>query len=71
MRRNLNGKIIESILTAANERTLTICLRFHGYISQLALVLSAWLGYISIIFHHYKELMEIAQQIGIMREQII
>lgn len=27
--------------------------------------------FISIIFHHYKELMEIAQQIGIMREQII
>ncbi|HJU33513.1 MAG TPA: hypothetical protein VJ695_00170 [Nitrososphaera sp.] len=27
--------------------------------------------FISIIFHHYKELMEIDQQIGVMREQII
>jgi hypothetical protein len=25
--------------------------------------------FISIIFHHYRELMEIAQQIGVMREQ--
>jgi hypothetical protein len=25
--------------------------------------------FISIIFHHYKELMEIAQQIGVIREQ--
>ena len=27
--------------------------------------------FISMIFHHYKELMEIAQQIGVIREQII
>jgi hypothetical protein len=27
--------------------------------------------FISIIFHHHKELMEIAKQIGVMREQII
>jgi hypothetical protein len=27
--------------------------------------------FISIIFHHYEELMEIAQQIGVKREQII
>ncbi len=27
--------------------------------------------FISIIFYHYKELMEIAQQMGVMREQII
>ncbi|MFL6309726.1 MAG: hypothetical protein ACJ70Z_07565 [Nitrososphaera sp.] len=27
--------------------------------------------FISIAFHHYKELMEIAKQIGVLREQII
>ncbi|MDQ3835447.1 MAG: hypothetical protein M3270_00725 [Thermoproteota archaeon] len=27
--------------------------------------------FISIAFHHYRELMEIAKQIGVMREQII
>jgi hypothetical protein len=27
--------------------------------------------FISIFFYHYKELMEIAKQIGVMREQII
>jgi hypothetical protein len=73
--RNMSGKIIENILTATNE------IDFDDMFAIPPMYISARSGaaslvrihhiYISIIFHHYKELMEIAPQIGVMREQVI
>ena len=74
MRRNLNGEIIESTLTVAKEMTDDMFAIPQLYISACSGAVSLVRIhpiFISIIFHHHKELMEIAKQIGVMREQII